>query len=69
MSSPAQSDAISVSQLLTEVADTTQKTPLRSGRVSNDPFHVNYKARSHVTSRQGIFDKHMSRKQKSHTHF
>ena len=53
MSSPAQSDAISVSQLLTEVADTTQKTPLIRGRVSTDPFHVNYKARSHVTSRPG----------------
>merc|ERR1711911_396202 len=50
MSSPAQSDAISVSQLLTEVADTTQKTPLIRGRVSTDPFHVNYKACSHVTS-------------------
>ena len=42
MRPPAQSDAISISQLLTELADTTQKTPLIRGWVSNDPFHVNY---------------------------
>ena len=38
----AQGDAISISQLLTELAATTQKTPLIRGWVSNDPFHVNY---------------------------
>ena len=36
MRSPAQSDAISISQLLTEVADTTQKMVLLDGILLND---------------------------------